>query len=74
MNFLILLCEQLDMQLLLQERYLSCMQALPQGSLWTKCRKDGNQYYLKLPGLPPRYLNKEQNSLFSLISAKNIFR
>ena len=53
MNFVASLQSELDTQLRLQKIYTDRLASMPEGSLWTKRRKDGDQYYLKLSGMSP---------------------
>ena len=74
MQFKTIVQEELNSQLYLQELYSSKLVSLPDGTLWTKRRKDGNQYYIKLPDEHARYLDKKQNShLISQLQRKQFF-
>ncbi|MBQ4650024.1 MAG: hypothetical protein IJB73_04915 [Firmicutes bacterium] len=71
MDFFTALRDELDTQQRLQKLYTDRLSSMPEGTLWTKRRKDGNQYYLKLPALPPKYLNKKSNGkLISQLKSK----
>jgi len=63
MGFFTALRDELDTQQRLQKLYTDRLALMPEGTLWTKRRNDGNQYYLKLPDFSPKYLNKKSNSI-----------
>lgn len=71
MNFVASLQSELDTQLRLQKIYTDRLASMPEGSLWTKRRKDGDQYYLKLSGMSPQYLHKKDDlQMISELKAK----
>ena len=71
MDFFNALHDELDTQLRLQKLYTRQLAEMPDGTLWTKRRKDGEQYYLKLPDSQPQYLNKKTcKQLISQLKSK----
>ena len=61
MDFFTALRDELDTQQRLQKLYTHRLASMPEGTLWTKRRNDGNQYYLKLSHSPPQYLRKKSD-------------
>ena len=72
MDFFTALRDELDTQQRLQKLYTHRLASMPEGTLWTKRRKDGNQYYLKLSHSPPKYLSKKSDKkLISQLESKH---
>lgn len=71
MDFFTALRDELDTQQRLQKLYTDRLALMPEGTLWTKRRNDGNQYYLKLSHSPPQYLRKKSDKkLISQLESK----